>query len=339
VALLTESTPERVLVTGGSGMLGSTLVDLLIENGVREVVVFDRTVNRGNLASALSSGRVRLIEADIRDPSSVDRAVAGCDVVVHLAAMLMRASRQDPREAFDVNTGGTHSVLWAASQHRVKRFVLGSSVGVYGTPGPEHLITEDSPIGARTFYGASKFACELYCRCFTESFALPFIALRIGTLYGARLHPSGFYPGQLLRLLELRDSPRLAVEGDPNELHDFLYVSDAAEAIFRAVLSEVSDVAVNVVSGKPVTWEEIVKELLAAARSSAELEWQARSGDKFAFSRRFSGKLAHDLLDFRPNVSLSQGMLKLVDWFQNRPRAENVSIGAESIAGVGASKP
>jgi UDP-glucose 4-epimerase len=102
------SIPQRVLVTGGSGLLGSHVVDLLLSAGVEEVAVFDRFVNRLNLSSAFASGRVTSIESDNRDLPELESAATGCDMVIHLAALLMKTARQDPQDAFEVNMSGTH---------------------------------------------------------------------------------------------------------------------------------------------------------------------------------------------------------------------------------------
>ncbi|MGW5566886.1 NAD-dependent epimerase/dehydratase family protein [Streptomyces tendae] len=304
---------RRVLVTGGSGMLGSHVVERLLARGAT-VTVLDRRIDRRNLAGVDGAAGLRTVEGDIREPGVLESAVAGQDAVVHLAAVLMARSADDPRAAFEVNVAATQELLGQCVRHEVGKLVLGSSVGVYGVPGSDdRLIDEDHPIGARTFYGAAKFANELFCRAFHDSFGLDYVALRFGTLYGDRMNPEGFYPGQLLRLVDERDSPRVAVAGSPDELHDFLYAGDAAEAAVRAALGPATDVALNVVSGRPTTWAEIVGTLFACLGVSPAVDWQPRAV-AWAPRRRFDGSRAAAVLGLPPATELPSGLRRLVDW-------------------------
>jgi UDP-glucose 4-epimerase len=310
--------PRRVLVTGGSGMLGSHTVDRLIDLGVEEIVVVDRVVNEDNLRGALASGKVRTVTADVRDGPAMAAALKGCDTVIHLAALLMTASHADPRTSFDVNVAATHRLLSQSAEADIERFVLGSTVGVYGVPATTEVIDETHPIDARTFYGASKFSAELFCRAFCDTTGLSYVALRLGTLYGDRLHPGGFYPGQLLSLLDQRDLPSLTIHGGPDELHDFLYVGDAAEAVSAAACTGVHEAVVNVVSGRPVTWQEVINALLDATGRRPKIVWRPRTAH-FAQYRRFDPRKATELLGFQPSTSLADGMRHLVEWHDRQP--------------------
>jgi UDP-glucose 4-epimerase len=192
VAVNEDASGRRVLVTGGSGMLGSHVVERLVARGAA-VTVLDRRVDRRNLAGVLESPNVRLVEGDIRDPGVLESVTTGQDLVVHLAAVLMAASADDPRLAFEINVAATQELLHQCVRHGVGKLVLGSSVGVYGVPeNDDQLIDEQHPIGARTFYGSAKFANELFCRAYKDSFGLDYVALRFATLYGDRMNPEGF---------------------------------------------------------------------------------------------------------------------------------------------------
>jgi UDP-glucose 4-epimerase len=293
-------------------MLGSHVVDRLLAAGVGEVVVLDKRVATANLKPALSSGRVRVVEADIRDSALLSELLGSADAVVHLAALLLNAAQEDPTQAYEVNVTATYELLRHAARLG-SRVVLGSSVGVYGVPDPGQTITEATPINARTFYGASKFTGELFARYFCDSAGLDYVALRIGTLFGDRQHRSGLYPGQLLSLLDRRGDDVIDVMGAPDEVHDFLYVGDAADAVVAAATGSVRDTAINIVSGIPVTWGDVVAAVLSAAASSATVRWQARTGH-VATKRRFSRDLAEQLLDFRPSVGLTECARRMVAW-------------------------
>jgi UDP-glucose 4-epimerase len=305
-------TLDRVLVSGGSGMLGSHVVDRLLADGVGEVVVLDKRVATANLEGALASGRVRVVEGDIRDTAMLAELLAGADAAVHLAAMLLNAAQEDPTQAYEVNVTATYELLRHAARLGL-RVVLGSSVGVYGVPDPGQTITEATPISARTFYGASKFTGELFARYFCDSEGLDYVALRVGTLFGDRQHRAGLYPGQLLSLLDRRADDLIDVLGTPDEVHDFLYVGDAADAVVAAVRGSGRDTAVNIVSGVPVTWAQVVSAVLSAAGSSATVRWQKRPGH-VASKRYFNRELAERLLGFRPSVGLDESARRMVAW-------------------------
>ncbi|WP_193782961.1 NAD(P)-dependent oxidoreductase [Streptomyces sp. E5N91] len=308
-----DATGRRVLVTGGSGMLGSHVVERLLARGAA-VTVLDRKINRRNLAGLPDTTDLRTVEGDVREPGVLDSAVAGQDAVVHLAAVLMARSADDPRAAFEINVAATQELLGQCVRHEVGKLVLGSSVGVYGVPeSDDQLIDEGHPIGARTFYGAAKFANELFCRAYHDSFGLDYVALRFGTLYGDRMNPEGFYPGQLLRLIDERDSPQVRVAGSPDELHDFLYAGDAAEAAVRAALGPPTDVTLNVVSGRPTTWAGIVGALFECLDVSPAVDWQPREV-AWAPRRRFDGSRATAVLGLPPATELPSGLRRLVDW-------------------------
>jgi UDP-glucose 4-epimerase len=305
---------SKVLVTGGSGMLGSHVVDLLIDQGVAEIVIVDKGINERNLRAARASGNVVCVTADIRDASAMASAIEGCDVVVHLAALLLADTQKDTRASLEVNLCATFDLLALAVRHDVKRFVYGSSVGVYGQPDDDEVLDESSAIQTRSLYGASKFAAELYCRTFSEMYGLGHMAVRLGTLYGDRAQPSAFALRQFANVLDqLGVGKPPEVEGDPAEIHDFIFVHDAAEAVVKSITSSAVNRSINVVSGVPITWGQTIQALLDAAGSTATPQWQPRSL-AWATRRTFDASLATETIGFTAGTSLAEGMRAMVDW-------------------------
>lgn len=317
--LTTDPTPpviagSRILVTGGSGMLGSHVVDRLVAQDVAEVVVVDRVINDANLRAAREAGSITCVTTDVRDQDAMSDAMAGCEVVIHLAALLLADTQKDIRASLEVNLCATFDLLGLAVRHGVKRFVYGSSVGVYGQPEDDRVLDELSPIETRSFYGASKFASELYCRTFSETHGLGHMAMRLGTLYGDRAQPNAFALRQMMGVLDQIDSGRVPeVEGDPDEVHDFVYVGDAADAITKAATSHAVNRSLNVVSGVRTTWGEAVQALLDAAGCSAAPVWRPRS-HTWATRRTFSAQEASAAIGFTAGTSIADGMRALVDW-------------------------
>src|SRR5687767_7103551 len=131
-----ELSGARILVTGGAGFIGSFIVDQMLEAGAERIVVVDDFV-RGrheNLADATGTGRVDVIEGDIRDATLVDRLTDGCDLVFHQAALRITQSAEEPLRAIQVMVNGTQNVLEAARRHGVKKVAAASTASVYGDP-------------------------------------------------------------------------------------------------------------------------------------------------------------------------------------------------------------
>src|SRR5919198_725750 len=150
----------RFLVTGGSGFIGSHVVDRLVAEGAGEVVVFDARPRTDNLAEALERGNVRIVEGDVGDSAALAQAATGVDGVFHLAVLPLGPCSEDPRRCLDVNVVGTFNVLDAARQAGARKVVFSSASSVYGDT--NETMDESHPLGARTMYGGSKIAGESF---------------------------------------------------------------------------------------------------------------------------------------------------------------------------------
>ena len=161
---------KHVLVTGGAGFVGSHIVDQLVAHDAATITVIDNMV-RGrpaNLANALQSGRVTLIEGDIRDQPRMDGLVRDADVVFHQAALRITHCAAEPRLAFDVMGRATFDILEACVTHRVEKVIAASSASIYGLA-PEFPTTEAAaPYADRTLYGGLKMLNESLLRAFNE---------------------------------------------------------------------------------------------------------------------------------------------------------------------------
>src|SRR4051812_41675954 len=153
---MSELIDSKILVIGGAGFIGSHVVDQLLAEPVREVVVLDNFVRgtRGNLSDAELDGRVRVVSGSMLDVDLLDRLTKGADFIVHLAALWLWECVNRPREAIDANIVGTFNVMDAARRAGVKKLVYSSSASVYGVALTVPM-TEDHPFNNRTFYGAT----------------------------------------------------------------------------------------------------------------------------------------------------------------------------------------
>jgi UDP-glucose 4-epimerase len=265
----------KILITGGAGFVGSATADQLLDAGAAEVRVLDNLVrgNLRNLENAKRSGRLVVIEGDIRDVDTVDSAVAGVDYVFHAAALRITRCAEAPREAVQVLIDGTSNVLESAVRHKVKKIVAASSASVYGNP--SYLpMDEDHPFNNRTLYGAGKIANEQMLSSYYEMFQLPYVAFRYFNIYGPRMDLDGVYTEVLIRwmdAIEAGQSPKIF--GDGSQSMDFVFVEDVARANVAGLVSDVTDEVFNVGMGVQTTLNELCHLLLKVTESPLKPEY------------------------------------------------------------------
>jgi nucleoside-diphosphate-sugar epimerase len=294
------------LVTGGSGFIGSHVVDRLLEEGASEVVVFDARLREENLQDALATGRVRLVEGDIGDAVALRGAASGARGAFHLAVLPLGSCSEDPRLCLDVNVVGTFNVLEAARSSGVEKIVYSSASSVYGDT--NEAMDESHPLGARTMYGASKIAGEYLHRAFHDLYELDYVILRYMNVYGPR--QDGGLVVNVLRRIQAGEPP--TIMGDGRQSFDFVHVADVASANVRAMASEVTDAVFNIGGGNEVTVREIVDRLLEATGS--ELEPVVRADETVPMMRRVGrSESAMNALNWRPEFDVERGLEDVVD--------------------------
>jgi UDP-glucose 4-epimerase len=299
-----ELAGSRFLVTGGSGFVGSHVVDALVAADA-EVVVFDKVIQDGNLARATAGGRVRAVEGDVTRREDVAAATQGVDGVFHLAVLPLSACVDDPRLCHEVNVGGTLTVLEAARDSGVRKIVFSSASSVYGDT--DETMDESHPLNARTMYGASKVAGEYYVRAFSDTYGLDYVTLRYMNVYGPR-QAGGLVVSVTKRLLA---GERPVIAGDGSQSFDFVHVADVADANVHAMAAEVSDEAFNVGSGIEVTVREITEKLIELTGAGVEPEYDP--AQRVLMRRRVgSNERAKKLLGWEASHPLDEGLREVV---------------------------
>jgi UDP-N-acetylglucosamine/UDP-N-acetyl-alpha-D-glucosaminouronate 4-epimerase len=306
----------NVLVTGGAGFIGSNLVRSLAAAGDAVRVLDDFSTGRPeNLAGV--NGRVEVVTGDVRDQLQVRAAVAGAEVVYHLAALPSVArSVADPQTSHQVNVDGTLNVLLAATDAGVRRLVYASSSSVYGDT-PELPKHEELPVSPRSPYAAAKLAGEAYCRAFARVYPLETVCLRFFNVFGPRQDPTSQYAAVVPRFVTrmLAGMPAEVV-GDGRQTRDFTFVANAVEACRLAATAgpEVAGEAMNVGCGDRISvldLVDLVNDLLG--EGIAPVFTPARSGD-VRDSQAAIAK-ADCLLGYRPLVPVRDGLAATVRWF------------------------
>jgi UDP-glucose 4-epimerase len=316
---------KRILITGGAGLVGSHIADLVALDSPAEIVVLDNFVRGRHENLSLARGRapLRIVEGDIRDAGLLADLFAGVDVVFHQAAIRITQCAEDPRLAHDVLATGTLNVLEAAVDAGVQKIVAASSASVLGLA--EQFPTPEShhPYNNRTIYGAAKTYNETLLRSFNEMYGLDYVALRYFNVYGPRMDVYGAYTEVLIRWME-RIAAGLPpiILGDGSQTMDFVHVRDIARANVLAARADVSDRVFNVASGVETSLAELAQKLLHVM-SSSQIPQHEPPRKVNAVTRRLADtEAAARLLGFTAGISLEEGLADLVDWWRQTRRPE-----------------
>jgi len=324
---------ERALITGGAGVVGSTLADQLVRSGAEEIVVLDNLVRgrRENLAWALANGPVRIVEGDIRDGALVAKLTRGIDVVFHQAAIRITQCAEEPRLALEVLVDGTFNVLEAAANEGVRKVVAASSASVYGLAEEFPTAEDHHPYGNDTLYGAAKTFNEGLLRSLHAMNGLDYVALRYFNVYGPRMDIYGVYTEVLVRWMEriAAGEPPLIL-GDGSQTMDFIYIDDVARANVLAAAADVTDVTFNVASGVETSLLELARMLLNVMDSELPVQHGPERGVNKVPRRLADTTSAREQLGFEAEVGVEEGLRRLVDWW----RAEQDAPAPASLAAV-----
>lgn len=319
-----DFTNFQILVTGGAGFIGSHLAERLFALGA-SVKVLDNfaTGKRANLASFADHKRFRLIEGDIRDSAVCREAVAGCDFVLHEAALgSVPRSLEDPLTTWEVNAGGFANMIVAARDAGVKRFIYASSSSVYGDD-PSPVKREDRLGTLLSPYAVSKRANELFALNFSKVYGFETIGLRYFNVFGPRQDPNGPYAAVIPKFIEkLLKLARPVINGDGSFSRDFTYVANVVDANLLALTApgESANTVYNIAYGERTILAELFELIKAELKkvhpavAAIEAEYgMPRTGD-IPHSSACIDK-ARSLLKYSPEINLPSGLARSVEWY------------------------
>jgi dTDP-L-rhamnose 4-epimerase len=367
--------PERILITGGAGFIGSHLARHLLRQGheVRALDRLDPQVHPERERPDYLDPEVELIQGDVRDPGAVSEALLGVDAVVHLAARVgVGQSMYEIADYCSVNTVGTGVLLEALIERPVRRLVVASSMSIYGeglyrdgdgrtaeaversraqlergewepaSPDGRWLTPEPTPETKRpclsSIYALNKYDQERMCLLFGSSYDVPTTALRFFNVYGPDQALSNPYTGVLAIFggRLLNGRPPLIFE-DGEQRRDFVSVHDVARACALALERDAAaGRAVNVGSGESITVREIAQRL-ARVTDREDLEAELTGRYRVGDIRHCFADIAtaRELLGYEPQIALDDGMAELAEWLEGQTADDRVDSAHGELAARG----
>ena len=309
---------KNVLITGGAGFIGSELCSQ-ISKVCKKLIIIDNLVN-GKFSNVknLLNNNIIFYDLDIRDGVKIEKIIKDIDIVFHLACLGVRHSIHSPFENHEVNASATLNLLKTSSLNKVKKFIYISTSEVYGnniTP----PIAEKHPTFPATVYGSSKLAAEAYARSYWNTYNFPVVIIRPFNSYGPNSHHEGD-SGEVIPKFILRcilDEPMI-IHGDGKQTRDFTFVEDTARGILLGGMNKfLLGKTVNIGYGKEVTildLAKLIKSLIPNSKSKI-IKSDPRPGDVLRLIS--DNSLAQGTLKYKPKISLSKGLKKLIDWYGN----------------------
>lgn len=304
----------KILVTGGAGFIASHIVDAYVGEG-HEVAVLD---NLSSGKEQFINKKARFYKTDIRNKSEVETIIKKerPQVINHHAAQIsVRDSVDNPVNDLEINLLGLLNLLEASKNSGLKKFIFASSGGVvYGEadklPTPENYV----PLKPQSPYGITKLGSEYYLNYYYLSCKIPYVALRYGNVYGPRQNPHGEAGVVAIFALKLLKNEVPVINGDGLQTRDFVYAGDVVSANKKALELEVSG-AFNIGTGKETNVVEIFRNLKKITGKNIKANYgPAKSGEQKRSC--LDCKLADDLLGWKAQVSLFEGLKKTVEYFQ-----------------------
>lgn len=311
-------TNSIILVTGGAGFIGSYLVEYLLEYNPAKIIILDNLIrgSHENMKNFTDNKLVEFIEGDIRDINLLEDCIQKSDYIFHMAALRINSCAANPNEGFEVMLQSTFNIAELCVKHKIKKVIYSSSASVYGLaqnfPTPE----TDNPYNNQTFYGAAKLFGEQLFRSYKFMYGLDYVALRYFNAYGPRMDTDGKYTEVMIKWLDcIRDNRNPLIYGDGSTTMDFVYVKDIAKANIAALISDSTDEAYNIGNCEETSLMQLLQVLLEVNNSALSPEYREENTVNPVSRRLADVTKAEKELNFKPSISLTQGMKELSQWY------------------------
>jgi nucleoside-diphosphate-sugar epimerase len=310
----------KYLVTGGAGFIGSHLVEELLRRG--HAVRIADNFSTGLREHLPPAGTFELEEGDLADEAVAHRAVAGCNFVLHEAAIpSVFRSVQEPIESHRANVDATLNLLVAARDAGVQRLVFAGSSSVYGNSAvlPKREDMRPSPLSP---YALQKLVSEQYCQMFTQLYGLETVTTRYFNVFGPRQQPGSPYSGVIsLFIAALARGQAPVIYGDGRQTRDFTYVGTVVDGVLRACEApQASGEVINVAVGGRISLLELVRAIQVVLGTNLEPTFEPeRPGD--IHDSQADILKARKLLGFEPEIAFEDGLRQTIEWYQSEMRS------------------
>ena len=303
-----------IVVTGGSGFIGTHLCERLIDDGHKVRII--------DIAPPKMGLNAEFVRASVLDAARLAKLLSGAEGVVHLAALIdVAASVSDPYADFSVNAAGTMNVLEAARHAGVKKLAFASSAAVYGDP-PRMPVQETAPCFPLSPYGAAKMAAEGYVLLYNSLFGMENTALRLFNVYGEGQGASNPYSGVITKFADaIAEGRRPIIYGDGEQTRDFVHVDDVCDAFVRAVEGQGCSSALNIASGKETSVRCLLETMCGISGADFCPTYLPERNGEIARSVA-DISLAKKIIGYSPKMALTQGLREIL---------EASEVGAASI--------
>lgn len=313
-------------MTGGAGFIGSYLVEELLSYNPKKIFVVDNLI-RGtldNIKGFIKTSKVDFIKDDIGNKNLMENLMSKSDYCFHLAALRLNACANDPKKAYEVMVKATFNLIEAAKKYKVKKIVYSSSASVYGLAGHFPTPEIEPPYDNKTIYGAAKLFGEQMFRSYHHMYGLDYVTLRYFNVYGPRMDTHGKYTEVMIKWLDrIREKKNPVINGDGSITMDFVYAADAAKANILALTSEISDDIFNIASGEETSLRKLLELLLRVNSSKLKSIFRPETMVNPVKRRWADISKAKKLLNFRPEVSLEEGLERLSSWYFRKKNDSN----------------
>ncbi len=320
---------EIILVTGGAGFIGSHLVESLLQQRYKVICIdnfndyYDPKIKEHNISSVLRNQNFELIRGDILDiqllkyifqGDGLKTLDSGPSTIIHLAAMAgVRASIVSPDIYVDVDVKGTLNLLEMARVYEVKQFIFASSSSVYGINEKIPFSPDDPILMQISPYAVAKRSAELFCKTYHHLYDIPITILRLFTVYGPRQRPDM----AIRKFIELiyKDKP-ITMYGDGTSERDYTYVSDCINGFMAALKKPMDFEILNLGSGETIQLRELIELIGKITGKKINIEHLVNQAGDVPITYADITRI-RELLGYKPEVSIEDGIRKFVDWYKN----------------------
>lgn len=311
-----------IFVTGGAGFIGSYLIEELLKYSPAKIIALDNLIRGSydNMENYVSNPLIEFIKGDVRDDKLLEKCISKSDYIFHMAALRINACAENPAEGFDTMVVVPFRIAEHAKKYNIKKIIYSSSASIYGMAQNFPTKESDNPYDNQTFYGAAKLFGEQLFRSYKFMYGTDYVALRYFNVYGPRMDTDGKYTEVMIKWLDcIKNNSDPKIYGNGSTTMDFVYVTDVARANVAALLSDATDVSINIGCSRETSLKELL-EIMIRINKSELVPVHLESDTTNPVGRRLSDNVkASELLNFTPEISLETGINELSRWYFEKP--------------------